>query len=49
VRQTWTSRDGKHHQALGFDMFRVQDRGTLGCGWLTLTPWVRLFWIGQLA
>ena len=25
VRQTWTSRDGKHHPALGFDMFRVQD------------------------
>jgi predicted SnoaL-like aldol condensation-catalyzing enzyme len=25
VRQTWTSRDGKHHQALGFDMFRVQE------------------------
>jgi len=25
VRQTWTSRDGQHHQALGFDMFRVQD------------------------
>jgi predicted SnoaL-like aldol condensation-catalyzing enzyme len=25
VRQTWTSRDGKHHRALGFDMFRVQD------------------------
>ena len=25
VRQRWTSRDGKHHQALGFDMFRVQD------------------------
>jgi predicted SnoaL-like aldol condensation-catalyzing enzyme len=25
VRQTWTSRDSKHHQALGFDMFRVQD------------------------
>ncbi len=25
VRQTWTGRDGKHHQALGFDMFRVQD------------------------
>jgi predicted SnoaL-like aldol condensation-catalyzing enzyme len=25
VRQTWTSKDGKHHQALGFDMFRVQD------------------------
>src|SRR5882724_2678399 len=24
VRQTWTSRDGKPHQALGFDMFRVQ-------------------------
>ncbi len=24
VRQTWTGRDGKHHQALGFDMFRVQ-------------------------
>lgn len=24
-RQTWTSRDGVHHQALGFDMFRVQD------------------------
>jgi predicted SnoaL-like aldol condensation-catalyzing enzyme len=25
VRQTWTSRDGQHHQALGFDLFRVQD------------------------
>lgn len=25
VRQTWSSRDGQHHQALGFDMFRVQD------------------------
>ncbi len=25
VRQTWTSRDGQHHEALGFDMFRVQD------------------------
>ena len=25
VRQTWTSRDGKHNQGLGFDMFRVQD------------------------
>lgn len=25
VRQTWTGRDGEHHQALGFDMFRVQD------------------------
>jgi predicted SnoaL-like aldol condensation-catalyzing enzyme len=25
VRQTWTSQDGQHHQALGFDMFRVQD------------------------
>jgi predicted SnoaL-like aldol condensation-catalyzing enzyme len=25
IRQTWTSRDGQHHQALGFDMFRVQD------------------------
>jgi predicted SnoaL-like aldol condensation-catalyzing enzyme len=25
VRQTWTSRDGQHRQALGFDMFRVQD------------------------
>ena len=25
VRQTWTSKDGQHHQALGFDMFRVQD------------------------
>ena len=25
VRQTWTDRDGQHHQALGFDMFRVQD------------------------
>ena len=25
VRQTWTSQDGEHHQALGFDMFRVQD------------------------
>ena len=25
VRQTWTSQAGKHHQALGFDMFRLQD------------------------
>ena len=25
VRQTWTGKDGKHHQALGFDMFRVHD------------------------
>jgi len=25
VRQTWTSHDGQHKQALGFDMFRVQD------------------------
>ena len=26
VRQTWTSsKDGQHHQALGFDMFRVQN------------------------
>jgi predicted SnoaL-like aldol condensation-catalyzing enzyme len=25
VRQTWTGRDGKHNQALGFDMFRVAD------------------------
>jgi predicted SnoaL-like aldol condensation-catalyzing enzyme len=25
VRQTWTGRDGQHHQALGFDMFRVKD------------------------
>ena len=26
VRQTWTSsKDGQHHQAYGFDMFRVQD------------------------
>ena len=25
VRQTWTGRDGKHNQALGFDMFPVQD------------------------
>jgi predicted SnoaL-like aldol condensation-catalyzing enzyme len=25
VRQTWTGRDGQHHQAFGFDMFRVQD------------------------
>ena len=25
LRQTWTGKDGKHHQALGFDMFRVQD------------------------
>jgi predicted SnoaL-like aldol condensation-catalyzing enzyme len=24
VRQTWTGRDGQHHQQLGFDMFRVQ-------------------------
>jgi len=25
VPQTWTSRDGQHHQALEFDMFRLQD------------------------
>ena len=25
VRQAWTGSDGQHHQALGFDMFRVQD------------------------
>jgi predicted SnoaL-like aldol condensation-catalyzing enzyme len=25
VRQTWTGRDGQHHEALEFDMFRVQD------------------------
>jgi predicted SnoaL-like aldol condensation-catalyzing enzyme len=25
VRQTWTGKDGQHHQAFGFDMFRVQD------------------------
>jgi predicted SnoaL-like aldol condensation-catalyzing enzyme len=25
VKQSWTGRDGKHHEALGFDMFRVQD------------------------
>ena len=25
VRQSWTGADGKHHEALGFDMFRVQD------------------------
>jgi predicted SnoaL-like aldol condensation-catalyzing enzyme len=25
VRQTWTGKDGQHHQALGFDLFRVQD------------------------
>ena len=25
VRQTWSGRDGQHHDALGFDMFRVQD------------------------
>ena len=25
VRQTWTGKDGQHHQALEFDMFRVQD------------------------
>jgi predicted SnoaL-like aldol condensation-catalyzing enzyme len=25
VRHTWTGRDGQYHQALGFDMFRVQD------------------------
>ena len=25
VRPTWTGKDGQHHQALGFDMFRVQD------------------------
>jgi predicted SnoaL-like aldol condensation-catalyzing enzyme len=25
VRQSWTGKDGQHHQALGFDMFRVQD------------------------
>jgi len=25
VRQTWTGADDNHHQALGFDMFRVQN------------------------
>jgi predicted SnoaL-like aldol condensation-catalyzing enzyme len=25
VRQTWTGKDSQHHQAFGFDMFRVQD------------------------
>ena len=25
VRQSWTGADGRFHQALGFDMFRVQD------------------------
>jgi len=25
VRQTWTGDDGQHHQAFGFDMFRLQD------------------------
>ena len=25
VRQTWTGRDSQHHEALGFDMFRVHD------------------------
>jgi predicted SnoaL-like aldol condensation-catalyzing enzyme len=25
VKQTWTGADGKHNQALGFDMFRIQD------------------------
>ena len=25
VRKTWTGQDGQHHQALGFDMFRLQD------------------------
>jgi len=25
VRHTWTGKDGQHHQAFGFDMFRVQD------------------------
>jgi predicted SnoaL-like aldol condensation-catalyzing enzyme len=25
VRQAWTGRDGKRNQALGFDMFRVED------------------------
>ena len=25
VRQTWTSHHGQHKQALGFDMFRVQE------------------------
>ena len=24
-RHTWTGKDAQHHQALGFDMFRVQD------------------------
>jgi predicted SnoaL-like aldol condensation-catalyzing enzyme len=25
VRQTWTGKDGQHHQALGFDLFRVEN------------------------
>jgi len=32
VRHTWTSKDGQHHQAFGFDMFRVQD-GTIAEHW----------------
>ena len=31
-RQTWTGRDGQYHQALGFDMFRVQD-GKIAAHW----------------
>jgi predicted SnoaL-like aldol condensation-catalyzing enzyme len=33
VRQTWTGKDGQHHQAFGFDMFRSagrHDRRALG-------------------
>jgi predicted SnoaL-like aldol condensation-catalyzing enzyme len=25
LRQTWTGKDGQRHQALGFDMFRVEE------------------------
>ena len=32
VRQTWTGRDDQHHQALVFDMFRVQE-GMIAENW----------------
>jgi predicted SnoaL-like aldol condensation-catalyzing enzyme len=41
VRQTWTSRDGKHNKALGFDMFRVQDARLWSTGMPRIEPEAR--------
>jgi predicted SnoaL-like aldol condensation-catalyzing enzyme len=38
MRQTWTSRDGQHKQALGSDMFRVQGARLQSTGMQTADP-----------